>query len=83
MSVNAGNLIAAVLLAAFLSILYWVYSDCRKRGVEALPWVAVVFFGNVLGLIFYLGARTFARSRANAERRGGATAPPRVPEEKT
>jgi hypothetical protein len=46
------------LLALSIALLVWVARDAKSRGMDnAVMWMILVFFTNVLGLIIYIFSR--------------------------
>jgi hypothetical protein len=44
-----------LVLVAYLGLVYWVYSDARRRGNDkAGLWALLVFFTPIVGLLIYL-----------------------------
>jgi hypothetical protein len=43
-----------ILLAIWIMVIFWVYRDAEKRGLNGLLWALLVFIGNLIALIIYL-----------------------------
>lgn len=51
------ELTLVLMVLVYVAMLFWVYRDATRRGMNAWLWVAVVFFLHLLGLVVYLIAR--------------------------
>jgi len=51
------ELMIVLALLVYIALLFWVYRDASRRGMNAWLWVAVVFFFHLLGFVAYLIAR--------------------------
>ena len=47
-----------LLLIIGLIIVFWVYRDAERRGMNGVLWALLVFVGNFVGLIIYLIVRS-------------------------
>jgi len=52
------TLLLLVLLAVELMIVFWVYRDAERRGMNGVLWALLVLVGNIVGLIIYLIVRS-------------------------
>lgn len=57
---------ALIMLAIWLAIGVWVYTDAERKGMSGILWALLVFVGNIVGLIIYLIVRSGAASPATA-----------------
>jgi cbb3-type cytochrome oxidase subunit 3 len=51
------ELMVVLTLLVWIALLFWVYRDASRRGMNAGLWVVIVFFLHLLGIIVYLIAR--------------------------
>ena len=51
------ELLLVLTLFVWIALLFWVYRDATRRGMNAGLWVVIVFFLHLLGFIVYLIAR--------------------------
>jgi hypothetical protein len=51
------ELMLVLTLFVWIALLFWVYRDASRRGMNAGLWVVVVFFLHLLGIVVYLIAR--------------------------
>jgi len=56
------ELLVTLALFVWIALLFWVYRDASRRGMNAWLWVVVVFFFHLLGFVAYLIARAMRRS---------------------
>jgi amino acid permease len=56
-SLGLPELILVLALFVWIALLIWVHRDAKRRGMNAVLWVMVVFFLHLLGFIAYLIAR--------------------------
>jgi hypothetical protein len=56
-SLGMPELMIVLVLFIWIALLFWVYRDASRRGMNAAFWVVIVFFLHLLGLIVYLIAR--------------------------
>ena len=47
-------------------IIFWVYRDAEKKGMNGVLWALLVFVGNIIGLLIYLIVRNDEHPRAIA-----------------
>jgi len=47
-----------ILLVIWIMVIFWVYRDAERRGLNGLLWALLVFIGNLIALIIYLIIRT-------------------------
>ena len=47
-----------LLLIMWLILVFWVYRDAERRGMNGVLWALLVFFGIFIGLIIYLIVRS-------------------------
>jgi len=57
-------------------IAVWVYNDAQRRGEEAVVWLLIVLFTNLIGLIIYLIVRGESRRSRPAEYQQAFTGQP-------
>jgi len=58
---SCGGVMIAIPILTFIvsvALLIWVAKDAKSRGDNAVLWMAVVFFLNLLGLLIYILARS-------------------------
>jgi len=46
-----------LLLVIWLIVVFWVYRDAERRGMNGVLWALLIFVGNFVGLIIYLIVR--------------------------
>jgi len=56
-SLGTPELLVVLALLVYISLLFWVYRDASRRGMNVWLWVVVVFFFHLLGFVAYLIAR--------------------------
>ena len=56
-SLGMPELLIVLALVVYIAMLFWVYRDASRRGMNAWLWVVVVFFFHLLGFVAYLIAR--------------------------
>jgi len=49
--------VALIVIAVWVYVLYYVYKDSRRRGMNTTLWLLLIWFTGILGLIIYLVAR--------------------------
>ncbi|UCE07037.1 MAG: zinc ribbon domain-containing protein [bacterium] len=47
-----------LLLIIWLIVVFWVYRDAERRGMNGVLWALLIFVGNFVGLIIYLIVRS-------------------------
>jgi len=63
------SLVALALLALWVAVAVWVYRDAERRGMNAVLWALLVFFGHFIGLLIFLIVRS-DHPAAGQENRG-------------
>jgi membrane-bound metal-dependent hydrolase YbcI (DUF457 family) len=56
-SLGMPELLLVLALLVWIALLFWVYRDASRRGMNAGLWVVIVIFLHLLGVAVYLIAR--------------------------
>jgi hypothetical protein len=78
--VSFEPLFGGALVVFWILVLFWVYRDAERRGMNGVLWALLVFIGNLVGLIIYLIVRNESRpARGPAATTGSAGSAPHPP----
>jgi hypothetical protein len=60
--VSFEPMFGGALVIFWIIVLFWVYRDAERRGMNGVLWTLLVFIGNLVGLIIYLIVRNESRT---------------------
>ena len=50
-------IVGVILFVLYIKLLIWVYRDAKKRKMDEVIWLLIVFFTFIIGLIIYIVVR--------------------------
>ena len=61
-SLGLPELMVVLALVVWIALLFWVYRDASRRGMNTWLWVVIVFFLHLFGIVLYLIVRSMRLS---------------------